>query len=730
MASTSRFYNPSRGNYQSMFVPNVLPTELMVGALGARQKKEDLQRAAAVELGNYQEKALPGYDTEYVKGIQGELQNFAGNYINAEMSSPEMLRQYQQFQRKIKTDPGLQSVRGAVATHDQYIDRIKELEKQGATEAADVLRYDYKRRYGEYTKSGGQGYTGDISLGDPLIREGVDVQAEAEKYFDDMKANGYEGAKSISDALGTSYYKVGSEGVSQARLDDRTRSMIDGILQAPVGQQLQKEYAVRKGIADYEVDKMSESEKKNFQKESEKYVLERMRDISGEFAYNKTTTDLAGAQNRMEQRKFENPEAVIMEGTLGVMDSPQGNMNWDAQINNENASLKQYYNSKAEYERMLKLDPNNVALQQEYNGILRDIKEADNRKALLNNEKSQAWNQMMANNPEAQRYQKLVLAKEQELHDKTGYLTREQVANLEKAKGTKRYSELVEQYSKGVKNTSSQEALRLEQELQVLKSGLQNTIAKDWNQYYTGNTNTQKQAGIVSVPMLPGSVGKQEETFINNNPTAYNYYDEKGNPIKLTDNQGLKASDFKLGSITQEDFQGTNTNGRVGTMKKIVQKKDKDGELVYRSDGTPETETRLIQVIAVPKSGNATAFTKEQYANTYLKSAEMNVRAGDVETAKLAKREALKLLNPELVKQLYNTQSEDFKSGVVTYNVNNTTDPRIARMADANGRVTLVIEKTPQGRIQVESTNRSAWESPIIFNDVDDAVEGFTTPIQ
>ena len=62
----NRFYQPSRGQYQSQFVPEQLPAELMMGVLGSKQKQyNDLSEKIQTNIYDWNQEALPGFDTQY-----------------------------------------------------------------------------------------------------------------------------------------------------------------------------------------------------------------------------------------------------------------------------------------------------------------------------------------------------------------------------------------------------------------------------------------------------------------------------------------------------------------------------------------------------------------------------------------------------------------------------------------------------------------------------------------
>lgn len=295
--SVSRFFNPQRGQYISQFVPEELPTDLMLGALQQKQKQYDITDAAMVELGDWNQRALEGYDTEYTKGWKQKHEAFINDNMGKDFTSPEFQRQYRDYMKKFKSDEGLKKVQAAVEKDDAFWLRINALKQDKETYAyAEELANEYLTRRGKYTASDGLGFTGDIALGDENMLTGNDVDALAKKLYDDIKDSGSDNIKQFQDYA----YKVSNNGVSTTTLNERTNQMLDHFIQGPGGNQLLKRFEKQEfgnEVPSIQIANMSEAERKDYDKRSRQYIFKYLQQASGEFEHNVSKSDLDQAKN-------------------------------------------------------------------------------------------------------------------------------------------------------------------------------------------------------------------------------------------------------------------------------------------------------------------------------------------------------------------------------------------------------------------------------------------------
>ena len=129
MSGINRFYKPSQTGYQSQFVPDQLPADLMLKALGNKQQKYNAMDATLNKFGEWDQRALRGRDTEYVAGKKKDLESFIDKSMTQDLGSQEFAREYQSFKKGFTQDEGLKKVGASVAIHDEYQKRVKDLKR-------------------------------------------------------------------------------------------------------------------------------------------------------------------------------------------------------------------------------------------------------------------------------------------------------------------------------------------------------------------------------------------------------------------------------------------------------------------------------------------------------------------------------------------------------------------------------------------------------------------------
>lgn len=324
MAGVNRFYQPSRSQYISQFVPDELPAELMIAGLGKKQQKYDTMAATIAQLGEWSQRALPGYDTKYVDQKKQSLQDFINNSLNRDLSSPEYIREYQKFVGDFKNDKGLQAVTASVATHDQYMERVKKLKEGSGSDYDRAFVENYERHFNTYTADEGLGYTGDVQLSDPTIFAGVDLNKEMEAYFDQIHASGSDSVKFLANGLS---YKNGWTGISGDKIKDQTSRIFDTFYDSRAGQQLQARFEADHIPMDttYEqfYQSLNEEDRINFENAKRTYVGNQLLNTGMGFTYGISDTNIDQAYNtkagwdREDMQLYpQNPNIQVQGNTL------------------------------------------------------------------------------------------------------------------------------------------------------------------------------------------------------------------------------------------------------------------------------------------------------------------------------------------------------------------------------------------------------------------------------
>lgn len=318
--AVNRFFNAERGVYQSMFVPQELPQDLMLGVLGQKQKGYNEQEANRIILGEWNQRALEGYDTEFIKQKKKEIESFIGESQGKDLTSPDYIREYQSFVKKFKEDEGIKKVAGAVAKDDAFWKRIEELKKDKDTSAyADVLANEYLTRrkyYTKDTKQGGLGFTGDIALGDENVLTGVDLIKESKQIFDDIKQSGSEASHLLSDGI---YYKTGYKGVGDKTIQNRVYQMVDTFAKSRAGEQLTAEYnrnLFGEEVPSIQLSKLTPDQQSKYEEGRKKYISDFLTRAGGEFVHGETTTNIAEALNKKGDREWEVQKEAVQQPVL------------------------------------------------------------------------------------------------------------------------------------------------------------------------------------------------------------------------------------------------------------------------------------------------------------------------------------------------------------------------------------------------------------------------------
>ena len=234
MPKTNRFDAPATVGYTSQFVPEKLPQELMAGMLSAKQRKADQGLVQATKLGEFEQRAIGEHDTNYVKGIKSEVQQFADDAMNMDRTSPEFQRKYIELTRKIKSDPNLAKVASAVANYDEHAANIKRLKAAGDDKYARELDYLYQQRLENYSKVGGEGFEGQ-GLAEANIQKGQNEFETVMKYFDKVTADGYESLQQLGSGIS---YKNGFTGITDKKLQTQAANVFESFLESDMGNEV------------------------------------------------------------------------------------------------------------------------------------------------------------------------------------------------------------------------------------------------------------------------------------------------------------------------------------------------------------------------------------------------------------------------------------------------------------------------------------------------------------
>ena len=329
MPGINRFYKPSQSGYQSQFVPDQLPADLMLKGLASKQGKYDTMAATLNKFGEWEQRALQGRDTEYVEGKKKDLESFIDKSMTQDLGSQEFAREYQNFKKGFTQDEGLKKIGTSVAIHDEYQKRVKDLKEGKGTDYDQAFVDKYTRNFNEYTKStatGGQGFEGSTQLGDASILSGVDINAETEKYFDHLKADGRDSIKKIAGGLS---YKDGWVGVSGKKVDAQAARVFDEYYDSRAGEQLQARFDaenIPQGMTYNQFyNNLTPEQAQEYNAAKKAEVGKTLSSVGQGFIHNKSTTNMDVALNKKhgndredQQLNPQSPNFQVYGNTIAI----------------------------------------------------------------------------------------------------------------------------------------------------------------------------------------------------------------------------------------------------------------------------------------------------------------------------------------------------------------------------------------------------------------------------
>lgn len=321
------YYNAKQRGYKSQFLP--LPFTAIQGALLNKQKKYDTNKALIDEYSDYKINALPGDDTDFARGREGEVQDFITKSATQDLADPQYMRQFTSLIKSLKDDEGIKTVENAYNHHLKKMARDEELNKKGGYALAGDWEREYNEAYNAYTKPGSGGYK-NLELADYNIREGINEYAEEEKLFNDIPVATTQTRKSIQGPKGIIWYNTSVSEVSPERIAQRA---IKGVQDYdapghPVGEQIKLRYHylvedAKKGkgaMPTFDSDLKAAFVKKSKGDEmtAGEYLFSELYDVGMERYNPSYKTDIAKALNTANTQQQEIDEAYAQKPVMNV----------------------------------------------------------------------------------------------------------------------------------------------------------------------------------------------------------------------------------------------------------------------------------------------------------------------------------------------------------------------------------------------------------------------------
>lgn len=726
MAVLSRFYQPARGQYQSQFVPRTLPVDLMAKTLYGKQAVADQRAAEAAKLGEWTQRALEGYDTKYVKGIEKEVQDFAKESLYTDRTSPEFQRKYMGLVQKIKKDEGLKSVSASVAKDDAFHERVKDLKKKGDNAYAAELEADYLYRRGEYTKEGGKGYTGNILLGDENILEGRKQQEDAIKFFTPMQESGADTLSFLGSGIA---YKKGWTGITDKRVRENADRTFKAWMQTDAGKQDFQRELQKRGYVNTTFNDLSP--------EDQEKVLEGkdgvMESVAGNFlaigrtiVHGKSTTNIDEAYNTQrgeEKEKLKempviiptNEKVTVTEASAATRDSKikevHNKYKSVIQLINEDkdrvkngleskytkagfAQLQEQARSYVRQEQQLKLEKN-----EDYNRL----KEAQTAKVM------KPFNDLLSK-------QQTELNKLKGLIDPDDFKEISQMIGTEIATGTfagvMSNAGFLDEVYQSLPGGQAKAIIGTLKRLEAQKEGIQNTVNERvdnlWAQeYHKEKTYVTTEPSGVTIRTDKNSTAAAVDKDIATNPESWQLTSQNNAPLKLNRYTTILGAQSNSAADISGQFNTTLHLRRPKT--------DSEGNIIRnKTTDAIEFEEVFVNAKAAPVNEDTKKWINNKLANEQFELSNLKKAQGFNDEAELAFKHATTLNRASVSDQLQAFRESNNTSTMVSTNVKTPTGSAITEIyvekIDDGGK-TRVSFKTPGGNIEREFNNQEALDA-------------------
>lgn len=679
MPAFNRFYNPSQSRYQSQFVPENLPVDLMAKTLYAKQGKADQMMAAAVKLGDWDQDALGWHDTEYVKGIKKEIEQFTQEAMGEDRTSPEFQRKYLELTNRIKNDENLEKVQGAVNTHAEYQKRHAELTKMGNEAAADALEADYLYRLGEYTKEGGEGFKG-MSLGDANIRKGTNVYKDGLEFFSALKADGSDKVAFLGTGMA---YKKGWEGISDPKVQAQAKRQYELWRKTDGGEQQYQEELQKLGYVNTTLADLPKDERKTIQEQVDSNLKNTFLEIGRTVVYGKATTNMDMALRAQRKEDQEKEIGVVIPTAEKVFSKNTTFADRDKAIKDKTKQVEALAQKIRIAEQKIKNGVNSGYTAEGLAALKKSEASARRQVQLLKEEKNEDWQkisnaqkgivqkeydaataarkkafdsipkELLASLPEDDRLFLEELAAQKgsaSTNQLTGYLTLDSFIGeiIESVQHDPKYADL---------RVGLRQMQNAEKKINNIDSRAANLTRKIWQDNYNtaGASKSSIQMSGASVRTDANSTMAAVNGDIVSNSEAYSFYSADGKVITID-----QITKFNGESVTSGDFRNKGQIGINGTITYKTPKLDAEGNVVRASDGTGsiQYETKTTAVNAVPHGAHV-QFLKNNWAREQEEVARIKEAQGKFEEAAVARGHAMNLNSQSLYQELIDFQSDD-----------------------------------------------------------------------
>ena len=640
MAQLNRFYQQSGSKYQSQFVPEKLPTDLMAKALYSKQNKANQMGAAAAKLGELEFAALPEHDALYVKEWKQRLEKFSQDSLTEDKTSPDYIRRYHALLNEVQTDEGIQQAAASVKKDQEHRAHIKKLKEQGDNDYAEVLDLDYQYTYNNYTRKGGEGFTGD-PLGDPIIQKGVNVFKNGLEFFTPLKEDGGDSIKFLDSGIS---YKDGWVGTSDNKVLAQADRQYDLWAETDGAKQLRTKELADLGYVQTTYNKLSTKERKRIDGILESTMKNNFIDIGRTVVHGKSDTnrDVAlRSQFGYDKEDGKLSPTITTTSKVAQHDPSAEGETLDKQIQDLSANIKAIDKALAANEKDQILTPKNAEAYKAKKALYTEMLYKKKQK------KNENWRETAAETFDElgpQKFKDIVTGLNFRENGGDGFETFEAVANQLKDEDLKKellnlvemfpYTEEdVKELALTSKKRSSNDIKKMRliekalatatpgsntdvvgQQLRIILDKKQQAIEEvssaittNWNKkfYERGKKGTAMAITQATAPSTGKySVANQFSQDVVSNPTGYTFMNSQGDIISHEE-LGGRIESFSTTGFTVGQAANSDNFGAVGSVTLVRPLRNADGEIQYDEDtNVLKTEKVTMAMTAVPNGMN------------------------------------------------------------------------------------------------------------------------------
>lgn len=323
----NRFYKAGSNQYQSQFVPTEMPLDMMAQGLNNKQGMyNNVQKSIIDSRAAFNERAYGTTHKEALGRIEGDFDEFVENSWDKDLTSPEFMREYQQFTADFRNNEELSTIRARQGNVDSLMAEKQKLQQEDKLNTARYHRVDKMLQQA----NSDQDIFGD-TLSDAIIGEEADVRKGYEDIFNHIKASGRDSLGEINGI----YFEKGWKGLSESKVGEVAQGALYQFMSTPAGRQEAMEYQMQvdQGLVDGESISANQ------------FVFDRMMNVGREFAHGDSSfTGKAAAINTAATLAADKQVAQqgTIKGKFGTYSS-NNKYNYDQMFGVESKSAGKFY---------------------------------------------------------------------------------------------------------------------------------------------------------------------------------------------------------------------------------------------------------------------------------------------------------------------------------------------------------------------------------------------------